>query len=180
VTTAPTAAVVELIGSPRPHSHTRVLAGTVVGALEAAGAVTLGPRHVLDLGEIVGVTFTPKRVAGSKPVDDPFALIRVAQLVIVATPTINGTYTGLLKLFLDRLERGELVGKIAVPVAVAPSEKHLSIAAAALRRLLGELGATLPAPPLAVLAPKANGFRAAKTWATRHSPAIAKALSGQR
>jgi len=162
-----------LIGNPRPGSRTRALAETVARALDEPGG-----RELLELGDIVGVTFGPEPVSGGNGVADPFAVVRGARLLVVATPSYKGSYTGLLKVFLDQFAAGDLSGAVAVPVAVAASPAHRDATAAALAALLGELGANLPAPPVALLEPElaAAADRVAE-WAGQHAPAIAKALA---
>lgn len=114
------------------------------------------------------------RAVAAAPVPDPFADVRAARLLVVATPTYKGTYTGLLKIFLDRFGHRELAGVVAVPVAIAASEAHRLSVGTALTDLLVELGATVPARPLAVLEPDVAD--AATRWATEHGDTVAEAL----
>ena len=44
--------------------------------------------------------------------------------MIVASPTYKATYTGLLKLFLDRIAGGALAGVTAVPVMLGGHWRH--------------------------------------------------------
>src|SRR5689334_365601 len=110
--------VVELIGNPRTGWRTRALADAAVDALSGAG-VALEGRTVLELGQIVGITFGPEPAGTPAPVADPFEVVRGARLPVVATPTDKATYTGLLKVFLDRFGHRELAGVVALPVAIA-------------------------------------------------------------
>ncbi|MGN9906936.1 NAD(P)H-dependent oxidoreductase [Phytohabitans sp. LJ34] len=169
--------LVVLVGNPRPASRTRALAEATADAI----AAPLDGRVVLELADLVGVTFGPEPACGSGAVEDPFAVVRAARLLVVATPAYKGTYTGLLKVFLDQLAAGALAGAVAVPVAVAASEAHLRSVSAALRDLLAELGARLPVPPLAVLEPAlANGGAgdAAVAWADQHAAAVVRQVRG--
>jgi FMN reductase len=165
-------AVVALIGNPRPGSRTRALADAAVAELSAR--VALDEPRVLELSEIVGVTFSAEPAVSAAPVDEPFAVVRAARLLVVATPTYKGTYTGLLKLFLDRFGHRELSGVVAAPVAIAASEAHRQSVGGALTELLVELGANVPAPPLAVL--ETDVADAAGRWASEHGDAVAAAL----
>ncbi|MDG4797923.1 NAD(P)H-dependent oxidoreductase [Micromonospora sp. WMMD1082] len=175
MTTSP--AVVELIGNPRSGSRTRALADAAADELSTRAGGRLVGRQVLELADAVGVTFGPEPAVAAGPVDDPFALVRAARLLIVATPTYKATYTGLLKLFLDRFGHLELAGVVAVPVAVAASEAHRRSVGAALTDLLAELGASVPAPPLAVLeAQAADPTTAAAEWASRHGTTVVETL----
>lgn len=174
----PAVVVVELIGSPFPGSRTRALADAVVEALAARTVVTVGDRRVLELSGIVGVSFGAEPAVGSAPMADPFTTLGSGRLLVVATPTFKGTYTGLLKVFLDQLEYRALTGVVAVPVATAASLTHLPAVASALTALLVELGATVPMPALAVLSPDVTAPETAVAqWADRHGPAITEALN---
>ena len=97
---------------------------------------------------------------------------------MVATPTYKGTYTGLLKVFLDQYGHRELAGTVAVPVAIAASEAHRAAVADSLTTLLGELGARVPAPPLSILEPAAaDPAKAARDWVAQHGHLVAAALA---
>jgi FMN reductase len=138
--------VIVLVGNPRAGSRTRQI------ALDLANALA-GPDdgvRVLELAEVVGVSFGPQPAHGVTDGTDPFATVRAARLLIVATPAYKGTFTGLLKLFLDQFGHRELDGVTALAVAVAASPAHAEAAAAALRDVLVELGAIVGTPPLAV------------------------------
>jgi FMN reductase len=131
--------VVVLVGNPRPGSRTRAVA-------EQAAAL-LAPRPaVLELAELTGVSYTADAVAATHPDESAVDRVRSASVLIVASPSYKGTYTGLLKLFLDRLPHAGLDGVVALPIAVAGSPEHAQATAADLGRLLGELGAQVPAP----------------------------------
>jgi FMN reductase len=173
--------IVVLVGNPRSGSRTRALAEAVSAALAPALAeagITLNGPAVLDLADIVGVTFGATPATAVAPVDDPHATVRAARLLVVATPTYKGTFTGLLKIFLDQYGHRELAGAVAVPVAIAASPAHQAAVAEALRALLTELGATV-APALSILEPDAaDPARAAKDWVRQHAEAVAAALQG--
>jgi FMN reductase len=140
--------LVVLVGNPRVGSRTSRLAATLARVLVTELAerdVTLTGTCHLELSELVGVSFSDRAVAASAPQVDAADLIRDARLLVVATPSYKGTYTGLLKVFLDRLPHGAPSGVTAVPVAIAGSPLHAVATAADLRRLLVELGADAPA-----------------------------------
>jgi FMN reductase len=178
------AEIVELIGNPRLGSRTRMLADAATRALAGElppDAYPGGGTQVLELAEIVGVTFGREPAYGSGSVADPLAVVRSARLLIVATPTYKATYTGLLKIFLDQYGHHELSGVVAVPVAIAASEEHRQSVGAALRDLLVELGASVPAPPLAVLEPQlADPDQVAADWVGRYGGLVADMLTQQR
>jgi FMN reductase len=165
--------VVVLVGNPRAGSRTRGLAEAVAEALQVRLGDPPGAVLVLELAEIVGVSFGPEPAYGVKNDLDPFAAVRSARLLIVATPTYKGSYTGLLKVFLDQFGHRELTEVTAVPVAVAASPAHADAAASALRDVLVELGAQVPAPPLAVLESQlTTAHEITARWADQHAVAI--------
>ena len=168
--------VVVLVGNPRPGSRTRALADAVTEALlgrrEERREDPPGGVRVLELAEVVGVSFGPEPAYGAKDGSDPFEAVRAARLLVVATPAYKGTYTGLLKVFLDQFGHKELAGVTAVPVAVAASPAHAEAAAAHLRDVLAELGARVPAEPLAVTETQLPAAaEVAAAWASRFEPA---------
>src|SRR5262245_33786703 len=128
--------IVTLVGHPRLGSRTRVLAEATTDALTAlltaAGADIQGTR-MLELAEIAAVSFGPGTALPLRPVDSPHDLVRSAKLLVVASPTYQGSYTGLLKVFLDRFGRCELAGVVAVPVAIAADRTHRDRVATGLR-----------------------------------------------
>ncbi len=174
--------LVELIGNPRTGSRTRALADAAATALLpvlADASVILTGSAILELADIVAVSFDSTPAVPRVPTDDPLGTVRSARLLIVATPTYKGTYTGLLKLFLDRYGHQELAGVVAVPVSISASEAHRVSVSTTLTDLLGELGATVPAPSLSILEPDAaDPVRAAADWAQRHGKLVAAALAG--
>jgi FMN reductase len=100
---------------------------------------------IVDLAELGPELFT-----GSPRVDDALATVVGADLLIVASPTYKATYTGLLKVFLDRLPARALAGRAALPLMVTGSAAHALAVEVHLRPLLVELGATVPTPGLAL------------------------------
>lgn len=136
---SPSPDVVLLVGNPRPASRTRG-----VGERLAAALGNPAP-DVLEVADLTGVTYGADPVAAAAPDVGALDRVRGASLLIVATPSYKGTYTGLLKLFLDRFPHQGLAGVRAVPVAVAGSPAHAAATADDLARLLRELGAEVPA-----------------------------------
>lgn len=149
---------VALIGNPRSGSRTRrvaeVLASALTPALRARG-VELGALDVVELADEVSVRFgagdgaTPHTPSATRL--DPFAPVREADLLIVASPAYKGTYTGLLKVYLDQFPAGALANTVAVAVGLAASDGHREAVGRDVSRVLGELRAQLPVPPLALL-----------------------------
>jgi FMN reductase len=130
--------IVVVSGNPRPGSRTSVLASAVGEALGGADTV-------VEVGALGAGLLTPADAATAAAV----TAIREADVLVVATPTYKGSYTGVLKVLLDQLPAAALAGKRAVPVVTAGVAPQAAAAAALLVQLLGELGADV-APALPV------------------------------
>ncbi|GAA1452001.1 NADPH-dependent FMN reductase [Nocardiopsis tropica] len=174
-----------LVGDPRPNSRTAT-AGLAVARHSAAAAGlpdVPGPDDLLDLSRIRHLLLAP----GPRPeVEAALERVRATDLLIVASPTYRGTYTGLLKVFLDLLPSGGLAGVTAVPVLVTASAAHTLAVDVHLRPLLLALGAAVPASGPALLqdavpadggtdgAPLLDGVLA--PWAGRAAPVLRAAV----
>ncbi|GAA2703622.1 FMN reductase [Actinoplanes palleronii] len=132
-------------GNPRAGSRTSALAVAVGEAL----AVRLGspPPTVIEVGELGAGLLTKGDEATAAAVD----ALTGANLLVVATPTYKGSYTGLLKVLLDQLPNQGLAGKLAVPVVTAGIAPQAAAAEGVLRQLLVELGAIVVRPGLPVV-----------------------------
>lgn len=126
---------VALIGNPRPASRTAAAALRVVNALTHHA-----PDEVIELADFGTDLLEPH----SARVEDALEVVREADLLVVASPTYKGTYTGLLKLFLDRLGRQELASTTAIPVMLGATPAHSLAPEVFLKPLLAELGAKTP------------------------------------
>ncbi|MBB4778568.1 NADPH-dependent FMN reductase [Actinomadura welshii] len=173
--TPPPARLVTLVGNPRPKSRTRALA---VLAAEAVGA-RLGPvdREVVDLSALaagLGSAAAPAALqAAERTVQD-------ADVLVVASPTYKGTYTGLLKTFLDRLPGGALASAVALPLMVMGDARHAPAVEVHLRPLLAELGASVPTPGAVV--PENRIEQAGElldAWAAQVAPQVAGLLAAR-
>ncbi|GAA4635072.1 NAD(P)H-dependent oxidoreductase [Actinoallomurus vinaceus] len=133
--------VVVLVGNPRPESRTHAVAARTARAI-APGTTP----ETVDLTELADRLFSR---APSPRLDDAVAKVSSADLLVVASPTYKGTYTGLLKAFLDRVP--SLSGVTALPLLVMGSPRHALAVEVHLRPLLVELGASVPTPGLAVV-----------------------------
>lgn len=127
-------------GNPRPGSRTSVLAAAVGEALADGSSPA-----VVEVGELGTGLLTPGDPATAAAV----TALREADLLVIATPTYKGSYTGVLKVLLDQLPAQALAGKRAVPVVTAGVAPQAAAAEALLRQLLTELGAeVLPGLPV--------------------------------
>ena len=94
-----------------------------------------------------------------------------ADLVIVACPTFKGTYTGLLKLFLDRFAVDGIRG-VAVPMMLGAGAQHALAPELSLRPVLTAIGATMPSRGLYVLDTKYDDPGPTPTGSRSHAPRI--------
>jgi FMN reductase len=132
--------IVVVSGNPRPGSRTSVLAAAVGEALADGSSPA-----VIEVGELGAGLLTPGDPATAAAV----TALRGADLLVIATPTYKGSYTGILKVLLDQLPAQALAGKRAVPVVTAGVAPQATAAEALLHQLLAELGAeVLPGVPV--------------------------------
>ncbi|MDA0638514.1 NAD(P)H-dependent oxidoreductase [Nonomuraea sp. MCN248] len=161
--------LVVLVGNPREGSRTRGV------AVEAAGAVgerigLLPPYDVVDLAGLAPHLLSPVLSAG---VESALERVAGASVLVVASPTYKGTYTGLLKAFLDRLPPRALAGAAALPLLVMGDPAHSLAVEVHLRPLLVELGALVPTPGLAVLESRLPELaEVLAAWADRVAPQV--------
>ncbi|WP_067477586.1 NADPH-dependent FMN reductase [Actinomadura hibisca] len=163
-----------IIGNPRPGSRTAAAAHAAALAVAAAAGIDAAP-DVLDLSEL-----GPALLQDGPPpaVADALARVADADLLLVASPTYKATYTGLLKVFLDKIAAGALAGKPALPLLVVGAPRHALAVEVHLRPLLVELGATVPTPGLAL--PESSLDQPDSTlaeWAGQVAPAVRGALT---
>lgn len=144
--------VVTVVGNPKPGSRTAAAAASVAELL----ASELGTPYRID--ELVDlVTFAPAIFQGEnaaeadrEALDSAIELVSSASVLVLATPVYKGSYTGLLKSFLDVLPHQALAGSVVVPVTVSAAPSHKLLADLHLRPVLAELGASVPTPPVAL------------------------------
>jgi FMN reductase len=131
-----------VVGNPKAKSRTFYAARTVVEQLTGRP-----PDVVFDL-----VDFGAKLLEWSNAdVTQAVADIESASLVVVASPTYKGTYTGLLKLFLDRFNAGSLHDVTAIALMLGGDWRHSLAPEVFLKPVLAELGASTPTRGLFLL-----------------------------
>ncbi|GAA4711388.1 NADPH-dependent FMN reductase [Phytohabitans rumicis] len=134
--------VIVVVGNPKPASRTRAAAELVAERL--TGSAPQAVIDVVDLGAgLLGW--------GDAAVAQAKKAVLAADVLIVASPTFKGTYSGLLKLFLDQFGQGELgqITTFALMLGAAP--QHALAPELTLRPVLVEIGASCPAPSLYLL-----------------------------
>ncbi len=158
-----------VVGNPKPRSRTWDAAHRLAEGLGSSAATAI---DVVDLGPGL-LTW------GDPTVDDAVAAVAASDVVVVASPTYKATYTGLLKLFLDRFATGTgLEGVVAVPLQLGGGPGHALSPELHLKPLLVELGATVPAPALYLIDSVPAPDPVEQVWLERWSPVI-RAAAGQ-
>jgi FMN reductase len=166
-TASPPGSVAVVVGNPKPASRT-LDAATYV-ARELAGRE---PDLVIDLA-VLG----PSILDWSDPEMGRLVdLVGKAGLVVVASPTYKGTYTGLLKLFLDRFAGGTGLTGVAVPLLLGASPAHALAPELTLRPVLTEIGATVAGRGLFVLDKQHDDPTAYADWLTATRPIVTSLL----
>jgi FMN reductase len=149
---------VVVVGNPRLGSRTRQAAELVVERLTGAPPTTvielsqLGPA-LLDWGD--------PAVAATKEV------VLAADLLVVASPVFKASFTGLLKLFLDQFDAGELAGKSTVPLLLGGSPAHTLVGEVHLKPVLTEIGASCPTPALYLIDAEWDTSPTLEAWLPR-------------
>ena len=124
-----------IVGNPKPKSR------TYATAVELAQRLTGEPPDlVIDLADYGPALFD----WSDQQVKDLVDAVTASDLILVASPTYKATYTGLLKLFLDRFSAGQLSRTVAVPLLVGGDWRHSLAAEVHLKPVLSELGASTP------------------------------------
>jgi len=164
-----TARVAVVVGNPKPGSRT--LAAAVHVARELAGGE---PDLVVDLADL-----GPALLDWSDPtVAGLVVQVGSADLVVFASPTYKGAYTGLLKLFLDRFPTDGLRG-VAVPLMLGAGPGHALAPELTLRPVLTEIGGIVPAKGLYVVDAAYDDPEAYAHWLELARPAITAILDSK-
>jgi FMN reductase len=153
--THPRVAVV--VGNPKPRSRTH--AAAVWLATELAGTE---PDLVVDLADVGPALFDWADPGVAALVDQ----VGAADLVVFACPTYKGTYTGLLKLFLDRFATGEGLSGTAIPLMLGAGPGHALAPELTLRPVLTEIGGSVPVRGLYVIDSAFDDPAAYEPWLT--------------
>ena len=157
-----------VVGNPKLGSRTRQAAELLAARLTGAPASAV--IEVADLGPGL-LTWGDPMVAAAKET------VKLASLLIVASPTYKAAYTGLLKLFLDQFGAGELIGVTAIPLMLGAAPQHALVPELLLRPVLTEIGCSCPLPGLYLLDSQYSDSPELSTWLLR-AQAVLPALSG--
>jgi FMN reductase len=158
-----------VVGNPKPASR------TLAAATYLAQQLTGEPDLVVDLASL-----GPAVLDWADPdVTDLVKQVGAADLVVVATPTYKASYTGLLKIFLDRFAGGTGLSGLAVPLMLGGSLAHSLAPELALRPVLTEIGGTVPGRGLYVVDSAYDDPAAYEPWLTATKPIIDSFLKGR-
>ena len=161
-----------LAGNPNRSSRTLAAAKAVADELEPA--LGISDRLVVDLATI-GPAVLDWRASDVSDLNDAVA---TSDVVIVASPTYKATYTGLLKVFLDRYGNDGMAGTIAVPLMTGAAPIHALAPELHLRPLLIELGASVPTRSIFLTETSLTDVPAAtERWTATAIPQLRAALS---
>jgi FMN reductase len=138
---------VTLVGNPKAGSRTATVAQAATSAVIAAAGVP-ATQETVDLSALACRLLLPQ---ASAVIEDAVDVVLKADVLVVASPVFKATYTGLLKVFLDRLGYHALSSSLALPILVMKHPEHALSVEIHMRPLLVELGATVPTPGLAVI-----------------------------
>ena len=128
--------VLSISASPSATSSTHALLTHVNRRIVGAGhAVTTLQVRDLPAQALTHADVTDPRIV------EALAAVAAADALVVATPVYQGSYSGLLKVFLDLLPQRALRGKAVLPLATGGSPAHVLAVDYALRPLLSALGA---------------------------------------
>lgn len=161
--------VAVVVGNPKPRSRTREVARALAGWICSHYGGAIGQD--LDLIDYGRVIFE----SPNAEMDALTLVVAQSDVVVVASPIYNATFTGLLKAFFDRYPSDGLAGVTAVPVMTAGSPVHGLAIDFALRPLLVELGASVPSRGLCFVVPSQmpDLDDVVERWATANLTALA-------
>ncbi|GAA1095105.1 NADPH-dependent FMN reductase [Nocardiopsis composta] len=163
-----------LVADHTPDSTLGSAAVRAARALAAQAGLEVEP-DTIDLARL-----GPALLAADtgRDVADALDAVRAADVLLVATPQTHGSYTGLLKVFLDRLPELGLGRGVAVPMASVPDLRNGRNIEADLRVLLSDLGAWVVEPALLLASTELEepaGVIGA--WAEVAAPALRQAVA---
>jgi FMN reductase len=144
-----------VVGNPKPRSRTFAAAELVLERLTGRP-----PDLAIDLVDLGAGLLDRTDPAVARAVSE----VAAADLVVVASPTYKATYTGLLKLFLDRFGAGSLTGVTTIPLMLGGDWRHSLAPEVFLKPVLAELGAASPTRGLFLLDSDYATSEALTTW----------------
>lgn len=154
-----------IAGNPKGKSRTLDAAILAAGKLGGQAPATI--VDVIDLGSSL-LEFGNPKVAAS------IESIRQSDTAIFASPTFKGSYSGILKLYLDQIGPDGLKGMLAFPLMLGASPYHAMAPDLLLKPVLVELGAICLAPGLYLLDKTYSEDPRLDAWVERTKSTIMK------
>jgi FMN reductase len=167
----PKVSITVVVGNPKPKSRTYHAAQLVAERLAGRPA-----DLSIDLTE-----WGPALLDWSDSrASDLVAAVKASDLVVFASPTYKASYTGLLKLFLDRIAGGALAGVTGIPLMLGGHWQHALAPELLLKPVLVEVGATCPTRGLFLLESDFEGGEVLDAWLERARPQVQAAIAVPR
>ena len=159
-----------VVGNPKSRSRTYRAAQLLVEELTGRT-----PDLAIDLADLGAglLDWSDANVAAA------VEATKGVELLVVASPTFKATYSGLLKLFLDRFSSDALNGVVAVPLMLGAGPGHQLAPELSLKPVLVEIGATTPTRAVYVIDSAAADPNAFASWLTVARPQLAASLGRQ-
>lgn len=155
--------VAVVVGNPKPRSRTYQASHLVAERL--AGRPADLSIDLADVGEAL-LDWSDSSVT------DLVTAIAASDLAVFASPTYKASYTGLLKLFIDRIGGGALAGVTAIPLMLGGHWQHALAPELLLKPVLVEVGATCPTAGLFLLETEYLGGPTLDAWLDRARPQV--------
>jgi FMN reductase len=134
------ATVVGVSGTLHSPSKTGRVLDAILAAVVARTGATTSTVSVLDHGHaIVDALAAPPAPA----LADAYDRVLAADALVVATPVYKGSYTGLLKAFVDPIAQTALADRPVLLAAIAGDDQHSLVIDHELRPLFGFFGAAV-------------------------------------
>ncbi len=114
--------IVALSGSLSRPSRTRALVELIADRAAAGIAAHIEVIDIAELAPVLGGAVNPAQLPPA--VAAAQRSLAAADLVIIGSPVYKGSYSGLLKHFLDLTDPACLSGKVAILAATGGSDRH--------------------------------------------------------
>jgi FMN reductase len=157
-----------VVGNPKPLSRTYEAARFLVKQL--TGRQPDAAYDLVDFGAAL-LDWSDAAVRAA------ITVVKGSDLVVFASPTYKASYTGLLKLFLDRIGGGSLGSVTAIALMVGGDPRHSLAPEIFLKPVLTELGATTPTRGLFVIETEYNSASAFDAWLEFERPHLRTVLA---
>jgi FMN reductase len=128
-----TVRAVAISGSPRSPSKSRTLAELTLEVLRSAGCET----QLIDVAMLPGEALLAR--ASAPEIDKAIAQVGAAHIVVAASPTYRGLYTGAMKCLFDLMPPAHLLGKVCIPLQTGAAPQHFLTIEYGLRPLFASL-----------------------------------------